>query len=57
MSSARITDLLDALDKPFGLHPGLRPGHAKGLMCSGTFKTVSINMERARTEGSDHECE
>jgi catalase len=29
--------LLDALDTLFGLHPGHRPAHAKGLMCSGTF--------------------
>src|SRR5437867_8410867 len=29
--------LLDALDKISGLHPGFRPAHAKGLMCSGTF--------------------
>ncbi len=29
--------LLDALDAAFGLHPGFRPAHAKGLMCSGVF--------------------
>ena len=29
--------LLDAFDKLQGLHPGYRPAHAKGLMCSGTF--------------------
>jgi catalase len=29
--------LLDALDKLSGLHPGFRPAHAKGLMCTGTF--------------------
>ena len=29
--------LLDAFDEQFGLHPGFRPAHAKGLMCSGTF--------------------
>src|SRR5437763_35984 len=29
--------LLDALDALSGLHPGSRPAHAKGLMCSGTF--------------------
>jgi catalase len=33
--------LLDALDEQFGLHPGFRPAHAKGLMCSGTFKPSS----------------
>src|SRR5271168_1154503 len=30
-------DLIGALDKLFGLHPGFRPVHAKGIMCSGTF--------------------
>ncbi len=30
-------ELLDALDEQFGLHPGFRPAHAKGLMCSGVF--------------------
>ena len=29
--------LLDAFDAAFGLHPGFRPAHAKGLMCTGTF--------------------
>jgi len=29
--------LLDALDALSGLHPGFRPAHAKGVMCSGTF--------------------
>ena len=29
--------MLDALDTLSGLHPGFRPAHAKGLMCSGTF--------------------
>jgi catalase len=30
-------ELLDAIDNLFGLHPGFRPFHAKGVMCSGTF--------------------
>ena len=29
--------LLDVLVALFGLHPGFRPAHAKGLMCSGLF--------------------
>src|SRR5258708_40122792 len=33
--------LLDALDTLSGLHPGHRPAHAKGLMCSGTFTPSS----------------
>src|SRR5712671_5440349 len=34
---ALIQNLLDALDALSGLHPGFRPAHAKGAMCSGTF--------------------
>jgi catalase len=30
-------DVLDSLDATSGSHPGYRPAHAKGLMCSGTF--------------------
>jgi catalase len=30
-------DLLHAFDKIFGLHPGFRPAHAKGLMFTGIF--------------------
>ena len=36
-SETLIRNLLDAFDKVFGLHPGFRPAHAKGVMCSGTF--------------------
>ena len=35
---ALAQQLLDALDAQFGLHPGFRPAHAKGLMCSGMFR-------------------
>jgi catalase len=34
---ALAKDLLESFDQVFGLHPGFRPVHAKGLMCSGTF--------------------
>ena len=34
---ALAQQLLDALDGQSGLHPGFRPAHAKGLMCSGVF--------------------
>ena len=34
---ALAEQLLGALDAVSGLHPGFRPAHAKGLMCSGTF--------------------
>src|SRR6266536_2530647 len=36
-NQALAQQLLDAFDAAFGLHPGFRPAHAKGLMCSGTF--------------------
>ena len=34
---ALAQQLLDAFDQVQGVHPGFRPAHAKGLMCSGTF--------------------
>src|SRR5437773_5826935 len=34
---ALAQQLLDAMDALSGLHPGFRPAHAKGLMCTGTF--------------------
>lgn len=34
---ALANDLLKEFDQIFGLHPGFRPAHAKGLMLSGTF--------------------
>src|SRR3974377_961695 len=36
-SSSLQTILLAQLDAIFGLHPGFRPAHAKGMMLSGTF--------------------
>lgn len=35
------TDLLQQFDQLFGLHPGFRPAHAKGLMLTGTFKPAA----------------
>src|SRR5262245_7906265 len=34
---ALAQQLLESMDALSGLHPGFRPAHAKGLMCSGTF--------------------
>lgn len=34
---ALANDLLQTFDSIFGLHPGFRPAHAKGLMLAGTF--------------------
>ena len=38
---ALAQELLNALDALSGLHPGFRPAHAKGLMCSGTFTPLA----------------
>jgi catalase len=39
MASTLITELLDVLDQHAGgIHPGFRPVHARGVMCSGTFR-------------------
>ena len=34
---ALANDLLQAFDNIFGVHPGFRPAHAKGLMLAGSF--------------------
>ncbi len=34
---ALAQQLLDAIDEAFGLYPGFRAAHPKGLMCAGTF--------------------
>jgi catalase len=49
--AALVRDLLDALDKVFGLHPGFRPAHAKGAMCSGVFTPTP---EAARLTRAPH---
>src|SRR5437588_12472801 len=48
---ALAEQLLDALDTLSGLHPGHRPAHAKGLMCSGTF---SPSPEAAKLTRAPH---
>ena len=42
-------NLLQALDAIFGLHPGYRPAHAKGVMVMGTFRPAAnaITLTRA----------
>ena len=34
---ALSSDLLQALDNLFGVHPGFRPAHAKGILLKGVF--------------------
>ncbi len=48
---ALAQQLLDALDALSGLHPGFRPAHAKGLMCSGMF---TPSPEAARLTRAPH---
>src|SRR5215469_14410075 len=38
---ALANDLLKQFDQIFGLHPGFRPAHAKGIMISGTFRPAA----------------
>ncbi len=47
-NAALSEQLLAALDALFGLHPGFRPAHAKGLMCSGTFTPAPEAAELTR---------
>jgi catalase len=50
MFSALAGELLDALDQlAGGVHPGFRPVHAKGAMCSGTFTPApgAVKLTRA----------
>jgi catalase len=48
-NTTHAQQILDAFDAVFGLHPGFRPAHAKGLMCSGTFtpSAEAANLTRA----------
>ena len=48
-NQALAQELLDAIDEQFGLHPGFRPAHAKGLMCSGMFtpSAEAVKLTRA----------
>ncbi len=48
---ALAQEVLDSLDATSGLHPGYRPAHAKGLMCSGTF---SPSPEAAKLTRAPH---
>jgi catalase len=48
-SPALIQQLLDTLEALSGLHPGFRPAHAKGALCSGTFtpSPEAVKLTRA----------
>ena len=47
-SDKLVKDLLQAFDNLFGLHPGFRPVHAKGIMCSGTFTPSAAAAQLTR---------
>jgi catalase len=57
MPTSKVNDpelarhLLAAFDAQSGVHPGFRPAHAKGLMCSGTF---TPSPEAARLTRAPH---
>ena len=38
--AAVTTEIVDAMNKLFGVHPGLRANHAKGLVVEGNFKAT-----------------
>jgi catalase len=38
--STVIAQLVDTMRALAGPHPGFRPVHAKGIVCSGTFRVV-----------------
>ncbi|MFZ0630866.1 MAG: catalase family peroxidase [Acidobacteriaceae bacterium] len=46
---ALANDLLQVFDQLFGVHPGFRPAHAKGLMLTGSFTpgTQAKNLTKA----------
>ena len=41
-------ELMDGFDKLFGLHPGFRPVHAKGILCSGIFTPSEEALQLTR---------
>ena len=40
--TATPTQIVDALNKAFGVHPGFRANHAKGIVVEGNFKAFPI---------------
>lgn len=46
--------LLDELDALFGLHPGFRPVHAKGVICSGIFTPSSEASSLTKAPHAQH---
>ena len=44
--------IVDALNKAFGVHPGFRANHAKGIVTAGTFKAALAADRSARRRSS-----
>src|SRR5262249_35994590 len=51
---ALAEQLLAAIDTLSGLHPGFRPLHAKGVMCSGTFAPSAEAAGLTRAPHANH---
>lgn len=47
---ALTRDVLEAFDALFGVHPGFRAAHAKGLLLSGTFTPTADAKQLSRAE-------
>ena len=39
--AALETQIVDAMNKVYGVHPGFRANHAKGVVAEGTFKAAA----------------
>lgn len=44
------TEIVDALNKVFGVHPGMRANHAKGVVAEGSFKASPEAQTLSRAE-------
>jgi hypothetical protein len=49
-------DLFTQFDEIFGLHPGFRPAHAKGIMLSGAFTPSPDSYSRAAPHARFYSC-
>ena len=52
---ALANDLLAQFDQIFGMHPGFRPAHAKGVMLKGTFTPAAGVSELTRAPHTERE--
>lgn len=52
---ALAEDLIAQFDQMFGVHPGFRPAHAKGLMLTGIFKPATVAQELTKAPHATRE--